>query len=174
MGKGTVSWLEVGSKESRTGKSGLVVELAGGVRFSVGDERGGDPRGDGAAALGSWVVLSFTGGLRVFVAQEACDMRKGYEGLAGLVGVELKENVTSGALFLLGNRRRTRLRSTLGAEAAPSSHENRRIDRICGGEGGSISTLDDGDEFVGRALLVPQSGASHSSDSACCEFVFGG
>ncbi len=42
VGKGVVSWLEaeVGGEESRTGKSGLVVELAGGARFSVGDERG--------------------------------------------------------------------------------------------------------------------------------------
>jgi len=42
VGKGAMSWLEaeVGSEESRTGKSGLVVELAGGARLSVGDERG--------------------------------------------------------------------------------------------------------------------------------------
>jgi hypothetical protein len=42
VGKGAVRWLEaeVGSEESRTGKSGLVVELAGGARLSVGDERG--------------------------------------------------------------------------------------------------------------------------------------
>lgn len=42
VGKGTVSWLEaeVGSEERRTGNLGLVVELAGGARISVGDERG--------------------------------------------------------------------------------------------------------------------------------------
>jgi hypothetical protein len=42
VGKGVVSWLEaeVGGEESRTGKSVLVVELAVGARFSVGDERG--------------------------------------------------------------------------------------------------------------------------------------
>ena len=42
VGKGAVSWLEaeVGGEESRVGKSGLVVELAGGARLSVGDERG--------------------------------------------------------------------------------------------------------------------------------------
>ncbi len=55
-------------------------------------------------------MLSFTGGLRVFVALEACDMRKGFEGLAGLVGEELKENLRSGALFVFCNRRRTRLK----------------------------------------------------------------
>jgi len=42
VGKGVVSWLEaeVGGEESRTGKSVFLVELAGGARFSVGDERG--------------------------------------------------------------------------------------------------------------------------------------
>lgn len=42
VGKGVVNWLEaeVGGEESRTGKSVLLVELAGGARFSVGDERG--------------------------------------------------------------------------------------------------------------------------------------
>jgi transposase-like protein len=42
VGNGAVSWLEaeVGGEESRAGKLGLVVELAGGARFSVGDERG--------------------------------------------------------------------------------------------------------------------------------------
>jgi len=55
-------------------------------------------------------MLSFTGGLRVFVALEPCDMRKGYEGLAGLVETSLRENLQSGALFVFGNRRRTRLK----------------------------------------------------------------
>jgi hypothetical protein len=31
-------------------------------------------------------MLSFSGSLRVFVAVEACDMRKGFEGLSALVG----------------------------------------------------------------------------------------
>jgi transposase len=55
-------------------------------------------------------MLSFTGGLRVFVALEACDMRKGFEGLSGLVGEQLQENLRSGALFVFSNRRRTRLK----------------------------------------------------------------
>ncbi len=55
-------------------------------------------------------MLSFSGSVRVFVALEPCDMRKGFEGLAGLVGTEMKEQVQSGALFVFGNRRRTRLK----------------------------------------------------------------
>ena len=55
-------------------------------------------------------MLSFTGSVRVFVALEPCDMRKGFEGLAGLVGTVMKEQLQSGALFVFGKRRRTRLK----------------------------------------------------------------
>ena len=55
-------------------------------------------------------MLSFSGSLRVFVAVEACDMRKGFEGLSALVGSVLNEEVKSGALFAFSNRRRTRLK----------------------------------------------------------------
>ena len=55
-------------------------------------------------------MLSFPGSLRVFVAVEPCDMRKGYEGLAAMVSEVLREDVRSGALFVFGNRRHTRLK----------------------------------------------------------------
>ena len=55
-------------------------------------------------------MLSFSGSLRVFVAVEPCDMRKGYEGLSALAGEVLGEDVRSGAIFVFGNKRRTRLR----------------------------------------------------------------
>lgn len=55
-------------------------------------------------------MLSFAGSLRVFVALEACDMRKGFEGLAAQVENVLGEELKSGALFVFGNRRRTRLK----------------------------------------------------------------
>ena len=48
-------------------------------------------------------MLSFSGSLRVFVAVEACDMRKGFEDLSALVGTVLKEEVKSGALFAFSN-----------------------------------------------------------------------
>ena len=41
-------------------------------------------------------MLSFTGSLRVFVALEACDMRKGFDGLSGMVASKLNEDVQSG------------------------------------------------------------------------------
>ena len=55
-------------------------------------------------------MLSFTGGLRVFLAVEPCDMRKGFEGLHALVGERLKEDVRGGALFVFTNKRHTRLK----------------------------------------------------------------
>jgi transposase len=55
-------------------------------------------------------MLSFSGSLRVFVAVETCDMRKGFEGLSALVSSALNEEVKSGALFAFCNRRRTRLK----------------------------------------------------------------
>lgn len=55
-------------------------------------------------------MLSFTGGLRVFLAVEPADMRKGFEGLHALVGGRLGEDVRSGALFVFTNKRRTRLK----------------------------------------------------------------
>lgn len=55
-------------------------------------------------------MLSFTGSLKVFVALEPCDMRKGFEGLHAAVGEQLKEDARSGALFVFTNKRHTRLK----------------------------------------------------------------
>lgn len=55
-------------------------------------------------------MLSFTGSLKVFVALEACDMRKGYNGLHAAVTSRLKGDVRSGALFVFTNKKRTRLK----------------------------------------------------------------
>jgi transposase len=55
-------------------------------------------------------VLSFAGSLKVFVALEPCDLRKGFNGLQALVSEVLGEELRSGALFVFCNRRRTRLK----------------------------------------------------------------
>jgi transposase len=47
-------------------------------------------------------VLSFTGGLRVFLAVEPADMRKGFEGLHALVSERLGENVRLKVLYFDG------------------------------------------------------------------------
>ncbi len=50
-------------------------------------------------------MLSFSGSLKVFVALEACDMRKGFNGLHAAVTERLGEDPKSGALFVFCNRR---------------------------------------------------------------------
>lgn len=55
-------------------------------------------------------MLSFSGGLRVFVAMDPCDMRKGFNGLHALVTERLGEEPRHGALFVFTNRRRNRLK----------------------------------------------------------------
>ncbi len=55
-------------------------------------------------------MLSFTGGLKIFLALEPCDMRKGFEGLCGLVAQRLLEDVRSGALYVFTNKSHTRLK----------------------------------------------------------------
>lgn len=55
-------------------------------------------------------MLSFTGGLKVFVALEPCDLRQGFGGLETLVRERLGEDLRQGALFVFSNRRHTRLK----------------------------------------------------------------
>ena len=55
-------------------------------------------------------MLSFSGSLKVFVAVEACDMRKGFNGLHALVAERLGEDPRAGALFVFSNRRHTRIK----------------------------------------------------------------
>lgn len=55
-------------------------------------------------------MLSFTGGLKVWVCLEPCDLRKDFEGLSGLMAEKLRQDLRSGALFVFCNKRRTRLK----------------------------------------------------------------
>ena len=54
-------------------------------------------------------MLSFSGNLKVFVALEPCDMRKGFNGLHALVTERLGEDPRAGALFVFSNRRQERV-----------------------------------------------------------------
>jgi transposase len=49
--------------------------------------------------------------MRVFLAVEPIDMRKGFEGLHVLVGECLQEDIRSGALFAFINKRHSRLKA---------------------------------------------------------------
>ena len=55
-------------------------------------------------------MLSFAGSLKIFVALEACDMRKGFNGLYAQVTERLEEDPKQGSLFVFTNRRRNRLK----------------------------------------------------------------
>jgi transposase len=55
-------------------------------------------------------MLSFSCSLKVFVVVEACDMRKGFNGLHALVSERLGEDLKQGALFVFSNRRHTRIK----------------------------------------------------------------
>jgi transposase len=55
-------------------------------------------------------MLSFSGSLKVFVALEACDMRKGFNGLHALASERLGEDPRQGALFVFSNRRHSRIK----------------------------------------------------------------
>lgn len=55
-------------------------------------------------------MLSLASSTRIFISIGSTDMRKGFDGLCGLVSNELKQDPLSGALFLFINRRRDRMK----------------------------------------------------------------
>ena len=55
-------------------------------------------------------MLSFSGSLKILLALEPCDMRKGFNGLYGWVGEKLGEDPRAGTLFVFINKRHTRLK----------------------------------------------------------------
>ena len=55
-------------------------------------------------------MISVGPATRVYLACGITDMRKGFEGLSGLVQHQLKEDPLSGHLFVFSNRRRNRIK----------------------------------------------------------------
>lgn len=55
-------------------------------------------------------MISVGPATRVFLAVGVTDMRKGYDGLYGLVANQLGEDPLSGHLFVFANRQRTRIK----------------------------------------------------------------
>ena len=55
-------------------------------------------------------MLSIAAGTRIFVAAGATDMRKGFDGLQGIVTSVLEQDPLSGHLFLFINRRCDKLK----------------------------------------------------------------
>lgn len=55
-------------------------------------------------------MLSIAAGTRIFVSAGATDMRKGFDGLQGIITSVLEQDPLSGHLFLFVNRRRDKLK----------------------------------------------------------------
>jgi transposase len=52
-------------------------------------------------------VLALTAATRIYLYRPACDMRKSFDGLCGLIRSELGADPLSGSLFVFCNRRRS-------------------------------------------------------------------
>ena len=55
-------------------------------------------------------MLNLAGGVKIFVYTQATDMRKGFNGLSGIVRSEFQSDPTDGSLFIFINRRRDRMK----------------------------------------------------------------
>lgn len=67
-------------------------------------------------------MLSFSGSLKVYVAVEACDMRKGFNGLYAAVSERLGEDPRDGTLFVFSNRRHNGQKWIVSIKSASSHH----------------------------------------------------
>lgn len=55
-------------------------------------------------------MIPVTGGTRMFLFRGRADMRKGFDGLSGMVEAHFSESLFSGALFIFVNRPRDRVK----------------------------------------------------------------
>ena len=55
-------------------------------------------------------MISLTGAVRIFLHRGVTDLRKSFDGLAGLVRQHFDVDVFSGSLFIFANRRRSMIR----------------------------------------------------------------
>lgn len=55
-------------------------------------------------------MIPVTGGTRLFLFRGRADMRKGFDGLSGMVEANFTASLFSGALFIFVNRRRDRVK----------------------------------------------------------------
>ena len=53
---------------------------------------------------------AFSSSSRFFLYQGVCDMRKGFDGLCGLVRTQMKQDPLTGDVFVFINRRRTHIK----------------------------------------------------------------
>ena len=56
-------------------------------------------------------MIGLPTGTPIYLCTEPIDFRKGFDGLTGVVSAFMKQQVTSGALFLFVNRRQDRIKA---------------------------------------------------------------
>lgn len=66
--------------------------------------------GDASRAVGNGAVIQITAQMRILVAVEAVDFRKGIDGLAGVCRQKLSQDPFAGHLFVFRNRRATAIK----------------------------------------------------------------
>ena len=55
-------------------------------------------------------MLALTAATRIYLYRASCDMRKSFDGLCGLIRMELNQDPLSGSLFVFCNRYRNRVK----------------------------------------------------------------
>src|SRR5271165_6575474 len=73
-------------------------------------------------------MISFSGSLKIFLLVDCCDMRKGFNGLYGLVSSGFGEDPRSGALYVFCNRRHTRIKVLYFDGAVPEEQRKQMIE----------------------------------------------
>jgi transposase len=113
-------------------------------------------------------MIGSTRQLRVFAYPAPADLRKGFDGLHGLVERELRRDALSGDCFLFVNARRTRAKVLLWDGTGLCIYM-KRLEQGCFAklwrEGGAASTVEltmselalylEGSRLVGRVTLSP-------------------
>jgi transposase len=55
-------------------------------------------------------MLALTAATRIYLYRSSCDLRKSFDGLCGLIRLELNQDPLSGSLFVFCNRYRNRVK----------------------------------------------------------------
>jgi transposase len=113
-------------------------------------------------------MIGTTRSLRVFAYTEPADLRKGFDGLYGMVTGELGRDPLSGECYLFVNRTRTRAKvlvwdgtglcvfaKRLEQGRFASLWERKKRGRALELTSGELSLFLEGSELVGRRSLVP-------------------
>jgi transposase len=75
---------------------------------------------------------------KIYIAVESVDMRKGFDGLYGLVRDRLGEDPLSGHLFLFTNQAKSRLKALVGRQRAWAREAGKEPFPVAGGGMGGI------------------------------------